>query len=834
MTRAAAEAQASVPSLGEVQRHFELFFGEEGPGATAAAAAAAPPRRPTLAVAAFEAQAPSTPMGAQGTAPPSYRHTTPLHTAAWSAAAMTTPRPASEEAMAQWLEDIGLSDTPGLLEALARGAGSLKGLRTMSDEAINAAVSPLQLRSLKLRKLNAALIALRSPAELAQRLLSPTTALADEPPSRPKKQAPAALHTGQISARGLEMPNRRSGPMLEMPTGGHGHESAELSDLAAMLSMRDSKRDSKVAELAKVAAMSAAEDERRARLEAAKEAALSRARAAARRAAQDNAAAANPEATTLAVVEAAAIEAARSPITAFTPRTALAVDEMLARDLHAALDAAALGAALSAASSAAPMPPTTAPTSPALPPVSEKEGADGAPLCTPRTGSQPKMAKAPASSRRGAAPQYTARMLMPPYEQPWPSSQGGSGSAASLASLGSPAAGGDDDSMAPPWAPPSRRALTSAMEAPAGEQAGEELMTPQTKALSSGMRAPDGELTRSQQESSQQDGELTPRVTPRSRTWTDELVTRDEGIHKQEKASAAVVAADKAAAVSTKATKVKPKKLKGAKKLKSAQFSLDIGDMQLSTTLDSKWMAKPLRDALVMPAIEGYLSGKHLSGDTSCAASEVVTTFNGDVVDCSASALSFAQSVPVGQVVRMAVLLPDRLTAALAASASADAGGEPLSDSKTFVVSIVHSNAKENASPRTLARAPADAYSMTMELNARWLAMPLRESLVAPAIRAYAKAKGEAQSPPSIEAIQITLDGNVVDGARPASELMGAILGAGQATPEAPIRVSLVLPDTAPTVQPRASARASLGGTLLDAVSHAVSSGKGRVRTLTA
>ena len=74
----------------------------------------------------------------------------------------------------------------------------------------------------------------------------------------------------------------------------------------------------------------------------------------------------------------------------------------------------------------------------------------------------------------------------------------------------------------------------------------------------------------------------------------------------------------------------------------------------------------------------------------------------------------------------------------------------------------------------------------------------------------------------------------VVDGARPASELMGAILGAGQATPEAPIRVSLVLPDTAPTVQPRASARASLGGTLLDAVSHAVSSGKGRVRTLTA
>ena len=828
MPGAAAEAQVPVPSLGEAQRHFELFFGEEGPGATAAPAV--PPRRPTLAVAAFEAQAPSTPMGAQGTAPPSYRHMTPLHTASWSAAAMTTPRPASEEAIAQWLEDIGLADTPGLLDALARGAGSLKGLRTMSDEAINAAVSPLQLRSLKLRKLNAALIALRCPAELAQRLFSPTTALADEPPSRPKKQAPAAPHTGQISARGLEAQRtRRSGPMLEMPTG--GHESAELSDLAAMLSMRDSKRDSKVAELAKVAAVSAAEDERRARLEAAKDAALSRARAAAKRAAQ--AATANPETTTLAVIEAAAIEAARSPITAFTPRTALAVDEMLARDLHAALDAAALGAALSAASSAAPIPPTTAPASPALPPVSapsaeEEKGAHGAPLCTPRTGSQPLMSKAPApaSSRKGVALQYTTRMLSPSYEQPWPSIQGGSGSAASLASLGSPAAGGDDDSMAPQlhsMEPLSRRALMGAVEAPAGERAEEELLTPRTKALSSVMTKALSSVR------SAQDGEM----TPRSRTLNVELVARDEVILKPEKASGAVVAADKAAAVSTKASKVKPKKLKGAKKLKSAQFSLDIGDMQFSTTLDSKWLAKPLLDALVMPAIEGYLSGKHLSGDTSCAASEVATTFNGEVIDCSASALSFAQSVPVGQVVRMAVLLPDRLTAALAASASADAGGESLSNSKTFVVSIVHST-KENTSPRTLARAPADAYSITMELNARWLGMPLWESLVAPAIRAYTKANREAQSPSSIEAIQITLDGNVVDGARPASEFVGAISDAGQATPEAPTRVSLVLPDTAPAVQPRASARASLGGTLLDAVTHAVSSGKGRVRTLSA
>ena len=134
-----------------------------------------------------------------------------------------------------------------------------------------------------------------------------------------------------------------------------------------MLSMRDSKRDSKAAELAKVAAVIAAEDERRARLEAAKEAALSRARAAARRLRNSRerpaqAAAVHPETTTLAVVEAAAIEAARLPITAFTPRTALAVDEMLARDLHAALDAAAL----SALGGGEKLPPTGVPTSMSL------------------------------------------------------------------------------------------------------------------------------------------------------------------------------------------------------------------------------------------------------------------------------------------------------------------------------------------------------------------------------------------------------------------------------------------------------------------------------------
>ena len=191
-------------------------------------------------------------------------------------AGMTTPRPASEAALAQWLEDIGLADAPGLLEALSRGAGSLSALRSMPDEAIQAAVSPLQLRSLKQRKLNAALIALRSPQKVAA-LESPEEAPADEPPSRPRKPVPTVTHgPGRVGSRA----SLGTGPSLAMPASAAGlpQESAELHELACLLGSKggastrgaaqESKRESNVAELAAAKAATAAEDERQQRQEA--------------------------------------------------------------------------------------------------------------------------------------------------------------------------------------------------------------------------------------------------------------------------------------------------------------------------------------------------------------------------------------------------------------------------------------------------------------------------------------------------------------------------------------------------------------------------------------
>ncbi len=742
------DAHVPLPSLGETQSTPDTFGGE-------LPVAAVTPSPPAAAVAAIEPQAPSSPMLSRGAGSSSAHASSPL--TASSSAAMTTPRPASEAAIAQWLEDIGLADTPGLLDALARGAGSLNALRTMPDEAISAAVSPLQLRSLKQRKLNAALIALRSPTMAT--LESPASPPADEPPSRPKKPAPVAPHAGQ--ARVGSRSALASGPALTVPAGGAGgHESAELSDLAHLLAakggVQDSKRDSNVAELAKAKAASAAEEERRMRQEAAKDAALGRARAAARRTAAAAIADTEPltmrssmsEAMKLAMSEAAA-EAARSPPTAFTPRTALAVDEMLARDLQAALDAAASGVA--------PMPVLP----PALPTVSEDEEADDTPQFTPRTSSQLAMATALAaastSSVAGSAPQFTARTI----------------AARAIASQGGSSAASPGASMAPPASTP---AATAASESTAAAA---------STAAVGGADA----------------------MTPRSRALVDDMLAHDLALREQEAASAAVVASTLAAAASASTTKAKPKKLKGAKKLKSAQFSVDIGDTQLSTTLDAKWLAKPLRDALVMPAIDGYLSGKHLSGVTSCTATEVVTTLNGEVVDCSATALSFAQSVPPGEVVRIVLILPERVNAAVAnqaASANADANGESLGGSKAFVVDIVHNTIKSGDGS-------GDAYSMTTELNSRWLAKPFWEGLVTPAMRAYAKSKVDAESVPSVEMIKITIDGKVVDGSRPVSEAVPA----GQGTTQRPIHVRLMLPDTV-AVQPRAS----LGEALMGAVSH--------------
>ena len=96
-----------------------------------------------------------------------------------------------EAALADWLEEIGLADAPGLLEALTTHAGSLARLRDLSDDLIRDAVSPLQLKSLKQRRLHAALIELRAPrAGMSTGANVEADADGDAPPDLDRKRAP--------------------------------------------------------------------------------------------------------------------------------------------------------------------------------------------------------------------------------------------------------------------------------------------------------------------------------------------------------------------------------------------------------------------------------------------------------------------------------------------------------------------------------------------------------------------------------------------------------------------------------------------------------------------
>lgn len=248
----------------------------------------------------------------------------------------------------------------------------------------------------------------------------------------------------------------------------------------------------------------------------------------------------------------------------------------------------------------------------------------------------------------------------------------------------------------------------------------------------------------------------------------------------------------------------KLKKHKGAKaKIKSACFAVDIGDTQLSTTLDAKWLAKPLRDALVMPAIEGFLTAKHLSSTTSVTASEVITTVSGVVVDGAASALSYAQSVSAGETVHVVLILPERVNIAVAnmnMTARPSADGE-ASATKAFVVDIV-----TDANPNGGATGTGETYSMTTELNSRWLAKPVLEGLVTPAIEAYAKSKVGVGLLPSLQMVRIAVDGKTVDGTRPVHEVVPAGLG----TSAQPVHVTLTLPAT--VAMERASTMGALVG----------------------
>ena len=82
------------------------------------------------------------------------------------------PRPAGEIAVEQWLDDSGLLSFDGLLPALLHVASDLSKLSELSDEELIEGLKTLQLRSLKMRKITAAMISLRAERDAFKRTIS--------------------------------------------------------------------------------------------------------------------------------------------------------------------------------------------------------------------------------------------------------------------------------------------------------------------------------------------------------------------------------------------------------------------------------------------------------------------------------------------------------------------------------------------------------------------------------------------------------------------------------------------------------------------------------------
>ena len=145
------------------------------------------------------------------------------------------PRPAGEVAVQNWLEDSGLMEMDGLLSALVVVAPDLTRLSQLSDEKLLDALKPLKLRSLKIRKIHAAIIVLRQEREAFVRsTIGSTTSPSTDDGSTPGSHHGHYSHQnysdrpGEVYVRGRGGSERRdSGECSE------DGEASEISPTAA-------------------------------------------------------------------------------------------------------------------------------------------------------------------------------------------------------------------------------------------------------------------------------------------------------------------------------------------------------------------------------------------------------------------------------------------------------------------------------------------------------------------------------------------------------------------------------------------------------------------------
>ena len=124
--------------------------------------------------------------------------------------------------IALWLEEIGLAEAP-IIDCLASAAADLEALSLLSEAALTQAVSPLKMRGIKLRKLQAAFTTLRSPSAIDTAIAAAASEAGNPTASPPHGTAATQPQfTPRFTAKGAPQLSHRSSPTPVVSGGAAG------------------------------------------------------------------------------------------------------------------------------------------------------------------------------------------------------------------------------------------------------------------------------------------------------------------------------------------------------------------------------------------------------------------------------------------------------------------------------------------------------------------------------------------------------------------------------------------------------------------------------------
>jgi len=195
------------------------------------------------------------------------------------------------------------------------------------------------------------------------------------------------------------------------------------------------------------------------------------------------------------------------------------------------------------------------------------------------------------------------------------------------------------------------------------------------------------------------------------------------------------------------------------------------------TELDKKLLLKNLIEAIVQPALEGYLANKPACCRIPLTAhpEDVTITVNGEVVDGKAPAKSYVDLDLTETTV--IIILPqwaqDIIYRAPAAMAEIMGGtvtgqGKKTTDGVGVTTTTITTSSAPFTVHITSRLGGKVSFETDTHLSATWLAKPLVDALAIPAINAYMKSNPSAPRV-TIGEVTISVEGIALDGKLPAS-----------------------------------------------------------------